>query len=1458
MIGDGDPRSTNTLTVVSGVDVLDDAEIVTRDLLVTAALEPNAGFTSQATLDGALIELGNDSKKRTLNYTRNIAFNGDIQVLGAVSPELLVDETGTIITQRNISVTDNGAGTPIIVNDLANTNIGALAGKVRFFIPTSDYDSSSSSNVNASASLTGAPTITFLTGFERVSIVNDSDRELIINDIDVLSNASSFTSNVIIDVPPGANASFTNPTAATDPGRTAIEILNTGSNQVSLRGLINNPFGSTSVRNLAGNVVTVPAAVTKSAEVILEAESGQVGTAGNEIKIQSQSLTAMAGGDIFVDEILGDLNIVEVISASGNVVLTAAGSIFDESNDTDLDVQGALVTLNASAAGNIGASGNALEINATDPSAALTARAKGDIVIADIAEGLSIDVVESDTGNITLLLPDTPAFTEPGFLGEDLILLPDAVIRAIQGSIDLRVGDNIFADVSSVNAGIRAAGTVTITGDAASTDPDPGRGARIELRGTIVGTAPGTGQDAVTIGGGGDGDVIALRAVFAQAGVPLLQVGINAAGGPDIIRLGSNATGDPNVTNLGSGGVLDDIKGLVNIAGGDSSDTIELDDSGDTTANSGAITDRVVMGFGLASVVAYGGVGKLDISLGSGADTVSVQSTLSGTVTRVNTGDGLDTVNVYDWNNTVNQIAGLLVLDGDDGDDKLSVVDTGDAEDNRGLLDGNLLTGLGLGSTDQNVINSQRGISIEDFARVDISLGTGLDTFSVAGNTAVTTLDAGGGDDILSIGPGAVGDPANLAKVAADLIIRGGVGSNTLLVQSDVLSNITLKAGGVIEPAAAAGEISFEQIAALTITQSDIDGDQLTVENTSTDLLVNGRGGIDQITLKHVSHATAVNTGAGDDVVTVEDAIAPVTVAGVSNASSTSFDTLVVDRSAQTIAEVGGILTDGLVSGLTVGSISFSEIDGVEIRLGQENNALEINTTSPQTAVLVKGGPSDDRFTVRSIGGPTTTIDGQGEIDTVTAIINGQPIPNQFATLLPTVETLVVDNSNNDLAAVDWMAVDGTIIRASVAGFNGGAPFDVIPTSGADETHIIGGSDEALDHTLEVIANTPANIEGDIEGNKVTLQSGLIVLEPFDFNTFQNFEDVIDFDELEVQLGSSVNVYTEDSFTITAPGTLALNDLVSPALASSGSGEFELRRTASTDANPNNDEVFSIYSLSLANNATTPITNLTFTGTTLNGTEVTRIVPVVAAKANAGDPPVFTRIDFGDEFASLIDFKWTPGAAVIDNIVARPDNLGGGQATEPAIVLTYTISSDIAFNTSTGRLASGNIVVSDGIISATITPFTNLSGDGFAGLSYALLPGSIGEFSFRGDLIIENDSDGTIVSAVGTNPTNALSLRVANDVTIDPNVTFSVSADGQTGGVGGGGGGGDGGGRLRRFFRRRWRQWRRVRRRRKFGGSLRNGQRRRGGWRWRSRRDRQRRRKRRRRWWWLDRDWGRR
>ncbi len=245
---------------------------------------------------------------------------------------------------------------------------------------------------------------------------------------------------------------------------------------------------------------------------------------------------------------------------------------------------------------------------------------------------------------------------------------------------------------------------------------------------------------------------------------------------------------------------MDGIVGqLVVEADGGDNDVLNVDDTGDLTDNTGYLTSTDLTGLGMGAGIHYAGFEYLNIGLGAGNDTLNVQTI--GAYTTVSAGAGDDTVNVGSVapgvGGTVDGIVGQLVVEADGGDnDVLNVDDTGDLTDNTGYLTSTDLTGLGMGA----------GIHYAGFEYLNIGLGAGNDTFTIAdthggettlhtnaGNDTVNVLATGGltnvyadaGDDVVNVSSDAPADSGTLDNILGLLNIDCGTGINTLNVSDE-------------------------------------------------------------------------------------------------------------------------------------------------------------------------------------------------------------------------------------------------------------------------------------------------------------------------------------------------------------------------------------------------------------------------------------------------------------------------------------------------------------------------------------------------------------------------------------------------------------------------------------------------------------------------------------------------
>jgi hypothetical protein len=292
-------------------------------------------------------------------------------------------------------------------------------------------------------------------------------------------------------------------------------------------------------------------------------------------------------------------------------------------------------------------------------------------------------------------------------------------------NISLGSGGNTFnisntgATTTILNSGSNA-DTINLTTDSGATTINSQGGAD-----TINVT---TDAAATSINSGDGNDTINVRATGAATNV-------NTGTGTNTVNVGSLA---PNV-----GGILDNIQGAV-IVTGSGSDTLNVDDTGSAGSKTGTLTATTLTGLAMGTGgITYSGLKYLNINLGSGNDTFNVKSTNSTTATTLNTGAGTNTVNVGSLapstNGILNNIQGALIVDGS-SNDTLNVDDTGSTVSKTGTLSATTLTGLAMGAN---------GITYSGLAVLNISLGSGSDTFTVNGITTstATTVDGKAGSN---------------------------------------------------------------------------------------------------------------------------------------------------------------------------------------------------------------------------------------------------------------------------------------------------------------------------------------------------------------------------------------------------------------------------------------------------------------------------------------------------------------------------------------------------------------------------------------------------------------------------------------------------------------------------------------------------------------------------------------
>ena len=576
-------------------------------------------------------------------------------------------------------------------------------------------------------------------------------------------------------------------------------------------------------------------------------------------------------GDAGADHLFGEDGTVTIPANQEPIV--ARANLGSSGNDTfDWSVGDANDTID----GQLGS--DTLNILGTDGSPEqVTVSAKGAGFTAAIGSStLSVDGVE--VSNIE------------GRRGGDTFTINDLTASVLQ-QINLKLGDDVVHDAVVVN-GSSSGEVFTVTPIANTLRIQNTGGVTVD----IFDASTISGGDTITLNSAGGADIVNILGTRDGTSTT-----VNTGAGADTINVGSLAPA--------TGGTVDVINAPLSVNGGDDFDTLNVDDLGDTSPNTGTLTATTVSGLGMAVGIGYGAFESLNILLGTGSDTFTIMSThlgatvletsagndtvhvLStagettvnsgaehdtvnvrtiGAATTVNTGSGDDTINVGSLSGAVDGIAALLTVNGNDpasGSDVLNVDDSGDTGPNTGTLTATTIAGLDMvGSITYGTIET-----------LNIDLGSGGDTFTIAGTHAGTTtlnsnaggdtvnvqtisgamtVNTGGEDDTINVGGLAPAMGGNVNAISAPLAISGGGGSDTLNVDdtgdadpnSGVLTAMTLAGLGM------AGGITYTDFEALEISLGS-GGNHFDITGT----MRRDDGGT----------ATVVNTGAGNDVVTV-------------------------------------------------------------------------------------------------------------------------------------------------------------------------------------------------------------------------------------------------------------------------------------------------------------------------------------------------------------------------------------------------------------------------------------------------------------------------------------------------------------------------------------------------------------------------------------------------------------
>ena len=178
-----------------------------------------------------------------------------------------------------------------------------------------------------------------------------------------------------------------------------------------------------------------------------------------------------------------------------------------------------------------------------------------------------------------------------------------------------------------------------------------------------------------------------------------------------------------------------------------------------------------------------------------------------------------------------------------------------------------------------------------------------------------------------------------------------------------------------------------------------------------------------------------------------------------------------------------------------------------------------------------------------------TTIAGGNNDDIVTVVVPGVPQAGAFTNLSVDIEILEVDNTgNNSTDGTAWELKDGVLAAENAT--TGTDRVDVLSTAGAESLHLL-APDVATADLLTVATDTSTDVVGRVDGNRVELEFGNLILFPGELTTFDQAQITMDFDDL-LQNAASI---TQQGLTLTTDSSFVARD---GALATSGTGIISL------------------------------------------------------------------------------------------------------------------------------------------------------------------------------------------------------------------------------------------------------------------------------------------------------------
>lgn len=669
----------------------------------------------------------------------------------------------------------------------------------------------------------------------------------------------------------------------------------------------------------------------------------------------------------------------------------------------------------------------------------------------------------------------------------------------LQGAVTITGTGNDTLNISDAS---NVAGVVAKLTDTTLTDPI-----------TPTPAFPGitfTGIKALNLTLGSGADNLTINAVTNTA----TTVTVDTAGGDDTVTLnaatfplslatgsGTNTinAGDPvDPINLGATPAkLVKLQGVISIDGTGGTTTLNLDNTGDTAAETATLTATNLTGLAMGPTgISYTNLAVINLSLGTGGNLVTLASAAAATTTNITgnsgndafsilattgpvnitTGTGINSVTIT----TLNNVQGAITVTGT-GTDTLNIDDTASSSNKTGTLAPSTITGFGMvaGGITYNtidVLNINLGSGNQTVTVTSTAAGTNTTLTSGAGNdnitvtntgSSLTTIQTSSGDDTVNVRGTtgtttvAVGTGANTVNVSSSTHTLDGI-QGALSVTGNGTDTLTIDdTGSSADKATSVSGTAISVAGSATITYLNDTGlaslnlnlgsgiSSLTILTTPTTATTNITTGsaADQVTIQSTGGVTNLNTAGGDDSITVR-----ATAAATSINTGSGNNTILVAATNNTLDGIQGALT---ITGSGTDHLTLNDSGSIVARTGTVNTTSITGFGMTSAGVAYTGIATLD-FMLGSGGAALTVSDTAASTTTNITASTG----SDAFTLLDNHSTLNLTTSSSGTNTVAVTATHGPLTITS-----GASAHDTVTLGSNQSTSNLAG-------TVNVVGNT--------------------------------------------------------------------------------------------------------------------------------------------------------------------------------------------------------------------------------------------------------------------------------------------------------------------------------------------------------------------------------------------------